>query len=162
MKVDLSVFEFRLRRKWLRRPIPAGLVGLLSLLGGARVQAAEGSPFLVRSAMVSAPSDAIAWMSGGVGETDRAEMRKSAAAYNVWVEFSDRSGYFLANIPFTVEGTGGRRSYTGVSEGPLLYLKLPPGDYRVSARIDGVWQRQRLQIDPIGRPLRISFVAKGR
>lgn len=162
MKIKPSVFGFRLRGVGLRQPIPAGLVGLLSLICGARLQAGEGSPPLIRSAVVSAPSESIGWMSGGVGEADRDEMRKSAAAYNVWVVFSDRSGHYLANVPFTVEGTGGRRSYTAVSEGPLLYLKLPPGDYRMSARINGVWQRQRLQVDTTGQPVRMSFVATGR
>ena len=109
----------------------------------------------------SAPQAEIPWMSGGIGDEARDEMRKAAASYNVQVIFSDRQGSYLADIPFKVSGRNDREILAGVSEGPLLYIKLPPASYRLSAQIDGVWQHRQIQAGPASRPVRATFVSKG-
>ena len=109
----------------------------------------------------SVPQDVIAWMSGGIGDEARQEMRQEAAIYNVHLVFSDRNGGYLAGIPFTVARLNGREIYSGVSEGPLLYLKLPPGAYQIAARFNGVWQSKRIQAGKAGGSAKLSFVDKG-
>jgi len=114
-----------------------------------------------KSNVTSVPQADIPWMSGGIGEEARDEMRKAASSYNVQIVFSNRQGSYLADIPFTVAGRDGRQIISGVSEGPLLYVKLPPAVYRISAQIDGAWQHRRIQAATTGRPLRMVFVSRG-
>jgi hypothetical protein len=77
----------------------------------------------------------IPWMSGGIGYSARDAMRKAAQQYNVHLVFSARNGGYLAAIPVTVTRHDGQQVYAGISAGPLLYLQLPPGSYRVSAAV---------------------------
>jgi hypothetical protein len=109
----------------------------------------------------SAPQAAIPWMSGGVGDEARDEMRKAATTYNVLIVFSNLQGSYLASVPFAVAGRDGREILSGVSEGPLLYIKLPPASYRISAKIDGIWQNKQVQTATTGRPVRAMFVGRG-
>ena len=104
-------------------------------------------------------------MSGGIGDEALADMRKVAAAYNVHVVFSEQRGNYLASIPFTVArlAAGNQQQiYSAVSDGPLLYLKLPPGSYQIAAQIDGVWQSQHVQAGTPGSSANVSFVAKAK
>ena len=52
--------------------------------------------------------------------------------------------------------------YAAVSDGPLLYIRLPPGRYRIGARLDGAWQARQIRIGAAARPVRIAFVTAGR
>lgn len=104
---------------------------------------------------------AISWRSGGVGDESRDEMRQAAGDYNVRVVFSDPRGSYLAAIPFAVIGPAGDEIVAGVSEGPLLYLRLPAATYRLVVHIDGVWQSRRIQPGPGRQPLRLTFVGRG-
>ncbi|HMW57350.1 MAG TPA: hypothetical protein PKA47_17315, partial [Accumulibacter sp.] len=63
--------------------------------------------------------------------------------------------------------TGKRKSnqqqnFSAVSDGPLLYLKLPPGSYQIAAQIDGIWQSQHVQAGAPGNSAEVSFVAKAK
>jgi hypothetical protein len=118
---------------------------------------------VARHNATSVPQDEIVWMSGGIGDEARAEMRKEAAVYSVHLMFSDRNGDYLAGIPFMVAHLNGREIYSGVSEGPLLYLKLPPGAYQIAARFNGVWQNKRIHTHAgkAGGSTKLLFVDKG-
>jgi hypothetical protein len=111
---------------------------------------------------ISAPQAELPWMSGGIGDEARDEMRKAAAAYSVHLVFSDQQGAYLAGIPFTVSKLNGRELYSGVSAGPLLYLKLPPGSYQIAAQFDGTWHNKRIQAGTSENPARVSFVGYGK
>lgn len=136
----------------VRRGKLAGPVcGLLFALAAAMAGAADVAP---------APAQRGAearWLSGGVGDEALDAMRQAAAAYNVHITFSTRDGAYLADIPFTVTRQGGDTVYFGVSEGPLLYLRLEPGSYRITAELDGVRQTRDVRIDQ--GVARLTFVS---
>ena len=111
---------------------------------------------------VSAPQAELSWMSGGIGDDARDEMRRTGDAYSVHVVFSDRQGAYLASVPFTVTKMNGRELYSGVSTGPLLYLKLPPGSFMIAAKFDGTWHKQRIQSGSSDNPARVSFFSYGK
>lgn len=106
----------------------------------------------------SSPQGAIPWLSGGIGDEARDEMRKVQGEYNVLIVFSRRQGSYMANIPFAVSAAKEREILSGISEGPLLYLRLPAGSYRVSAKIDGAWQSQNARAGTPASPVRLMFV----
>lgn len=164
MSNHLSTFDTQIRPQLSPRFIWIGLlnVGAALLCSPLFVAAADDA---ARANTTSAPQEEISWMSGGVGDEALDDMRKMAAAYNVQLVFSDRGSSYLAAIPFTVArlAPGNSQSiYSAVSDGPLLYLKLPPGSYQIAAEIDGVWQSQHVQAGAPGSPARLSFVSKGK
>jgi len=123
---------------------------------------AETAGQVARQDLTSAPQEQIPWISGGISDEGLDEMRKAAPAYNVHLMFSNRQGSYLANIPFTVSKPNGRELYSGVSEGPLLYLKLPPGTYQIAVQLGGVWQNKRIRAGTSGNPAKASFVGNGK
>ncbi len=138
--------------------------GLLALVVAAywAPLSAETIGEVAKQNVTSAPQEHIPWISGGVSDEARDEMRKSAAAYNVHLMFSNPQGAYLADIPFTVSTVNGRELFSGVSAGPLLYLKLSPGTYQVAAQLDGVWQNKRIRAGTSGYPAKASFVGNGK
>jgi hypothetical protein len=143
--------------KHLRYGLLAAVVGLHALPVWA-----EDVGNVAKQNTVSAPQAELAWMSGGIGDEARDEMRKAAAAYSVHMVFSDREGSYLAGIPFVVTRPNGKELYAGVSAGPLLYLKLPPGSYQISAQFDGVWHKKSIRAGTAADPARVSFVSIGK
>jgi hypothetical protein len=103
--------------------------------------------------------DKIAWMSGGIGSEARDEMRRAAGDYNVHLMFSGHQGHYLASIPYTVQHQG-MEIHSGVADGPLLYLKLPPGSYVISAELDGERQQKRITVVPGGRSSKAAFMTR--
>lgn len=139
----------------------AGGIGVLALFA-----ALQTTPSLAGEQDSSAPPQAISagaidiyWLSGGIGDESRAEVQQSAADYNVHLMFTNRQGEFLADIPVSIATRGGQMLYSGVSDGPLLYLKLPPGIYQIAAEIDGAWQKRTVHVAKSGRPSNLRFVA---
>lgn len=111
-----------------------------------------------RDAMVAAVSGGriptaavgVAVLSGGIGETDKERMRQAADDYNVHLVFSNPRGEYLADVPFSVIDPKGQTVVSGTSEGPLLYLRLPPGNYRVAAALGGSPVGKRIKVPPAG------------
>lgn len=134
--------------------------GLLALVVAAYCMPLWAEPVgeVAKQNVTSPPQEQIQWISGGVGDDARAEMRLAATAYSVHLMFSNRQGSYLADIPFTVSKPNGREIYSGVSAGPLLYLNLPPGTYRIAVQLDGVWQNRRIRAGTSGYPAKASFV----
>lgn len=143
-------------RRALARPLLAVVIALLCTPLPA-VEIDQNA----KANVISDPQAGVPWMSGGIGDEARDEMRKAATAYNVQIIFSNRQGSYLADIPFTVSGRNGKEILAGVSEGPLLYIKLPPAAYRISAQIDGAWQHRQIQAGATGRPVKTMFVSRG-
>ncbi len=138
--------------------------GLLAIVVAAYCMPLRAEPVgeVAKQNVTSAPQEQIQWISGGVGDDARAEMRLAATAYSVHLMFSNRQGSYLADIPFTVSKPNGREIYSGVSAGPLLYLNLPPGTYRIAVQLDGVWQNRRIRAGTSGNPAKASFVGNGK
>lgn len=143
------------------RKMQRGLLLMAIALPGLPAWAGEVGD-VAKQNTTSAPQAELSWMSGGIGDDARDEMRKAAAAYSVHLVFSNREGAYLAGIPFTVTMLNGHELYSGVSAGPLLYLKLPPGSYQIAAKFDGSWHNKRITAGTGENPARVSFVGNGK
>jgi hypothetical protein len=53
--------------------------------------------------------------------------------HNLKMVFALDSGNYLADVAVKVRDANGRTVIDGVSDGPWLYAKLPPGNYTASA-----------------------------
>jgi hypothetical protein len=151
-----------------RRPSPLSLPNVLLAIALALPCApllAAATADGVGTPTISASQSEVSWTSGGVSEEGREELRRVASRYNVHVMFSEQRGSYLAGIPFTVVRLASGKEQqivSAVSEGPLLYLKLAPGGYRIAAEVDGVWQKQHVRVGAGGSPARMSFVFRSK
>ncbi len=59
-------------------------------------------------------------------------------------------GKRLSGIPFFVRDKHGNTVVHAISDGSFLRIRLPPGEYRVSARLDGTTLQRDVEIDPSG------------
>jgi hypothetical protein len=78
--------------------------------------------------------EAIPHMSGGVGEEQRSAMQDQRKDFTLGLTFAVKgSGEYMADVSVRVEDAHGVAVFDMAAAGPLLYLKLPAGIYRVSA-----------------------------
>jgi hypothetical protein len=75
--------------------------------------------------------------SGGVTLESREAMMKAATGYNLRLAFVQADGSFLANVEVAIHDARGAPVWTGIAEGPLLFARVPPGGYAVTATAEG-------------------------
>jgi hypothetical protein len=114
------------------------LIAALAVAGV--VTAASASAQMIQSPSVTIETHragAIEYITGGVGEQERAAMRSIGNDYNLKVVTAAPSGNLLNVVDLTVADTSGTPILNAQTEGPLFYAKLPEGQYNVIAKVDG-------------------------
>lgn len=78
--------------------------------------------------------------SGGIGQEDQERMRLTQALYNLRIVFAEAgTGAYLADVEVTIAPIGPGPSYGPFREaGPLLYVVVKPGTYRIHATYGGL------------------------
>lgn len=103
---------------------------------------------------------AVTWMSGGIGKDQAEAMRAVVSRYNVRVTMAQArkpSAAFLALVPVKIIDAKGKVLVGLRSDGPYLFLKLPPGRYTVSAQFAGKTQKKAVRAKK-GGSTEIAFV----
>ena len=96
-------------------------------------------------------SGGIPYISGGIGADERQAMQTLASEYNLRLTFSQAgSGSLLADIKVGVIDSSGSKRLEVVSEGPLLFIRLPPGRYRLEAMHTGNRLEKNVTLPPKG------------
>ena len=107
-----------------------------------RPKAALLALLVVASASLHAAplGDGGAYACGGVGSDARRELAANAAGSNLSLEiFVAQGGEYLADVEVVLIPAGGKGEALRLrTEGPLCYLRVPPGRYRVEATFEGV------------------------
>ena len=89
----------------------------------------------------------IPYVTGGVGDDERAAMDGLSAHYNLKLEFARKDRALLGDVRVALTGPA---TVDVVSEGPVLMLRLPPGDYAVTAVAGGVAKTTTVGIGQTG------------
>jgi hypothetical protein len=80
----------------------------------------------------------IQFMSGGIGQTEEAAMRKAAKDFNLRLEFSERKdNEFVADADLRITDMQGRPVFVLLDADPMVNVNLPDGRYRVAASLHG-------------------------
>ncbi len=85
----------------------------------------------------------IAWVSGGIGESQAKAFENASTRYPLTLEFivkPDRKGAkaeFTAAVPVKVTDKHGKELLSATSQGPFMLLQLPHGRYSVIAERHG-------------------------
>jgi uncharacterized protein YfaP (DUF2135 family) len=78
------------------------------------------------------------YVTGGIGEDERAALESERHDYDLHVTNSDPSGAFMADTSITIRGKGQNGDVIQASgTGPLFYAQLPPGHYTIQANNGG-------------------------
>ena len=98
------------------------------------------------------------FVTGGVGMEERGQLLASKPDYNVRMTFATRgTGEYRSDVQVEISDTKGNVSVNARDAGPLMFVNLEPGRYRVTATAaDGQVQRRELQVQP-GRTKDLYF-----
>jgi len=77
--------------------------------------------------------DGITYTTGGYGLNERHALESTVKQYNLIVSNADKKGEFTGDIEFLVTNKGKHETLTVKDAGPLLYAKLPAGNYVIKA-----------------------------
>ena len=93
------------------------------------------------------------YITGGIGEDSAAALRALRGEYPVAITFGLRDGgrnQFTAGVTVAIDDAAGRHLLSVITEGPYLYVDLPPGDYLLKAAAPslGPAQQRRFQLRP--------------
>lgn len=87
------------------------------------------------------------YMNGGVGNDEERMMRRIAHEFPLHLTFSERKdGEFIANVPVVIFDAKGNPVFELPNAGPMLYVMLPEGKYKVSARFKGMTESQEVDL----------------
>lgn len=93
----------------------------------------------------------VAYVSGGIGEDERDEIRLRERDFNLKLLFSERDGSYLGDVDVLLQNAKGESILDLHSVGPFLLAKLPSGSYRIKVSANGQMQQGKLSIPAKGR-----------
>lgn len=100
---------------------------------------AQAQMALEREQYVSQTVSVTTYLNGGIGKDEAATMRRIAGGFPLRLAFSERQDdEFLADIPVFIADARGNPIFALPKAGPMLFVMLPDGRYRVSARFRGL------------------------
>ncbi len=97
------------------------------------------APALAEQSLIKLESQGdVNFVSGGVGGDERAALQAIRGDYNLNLLFSEKgTGEYLSEVNVVIKDAGGNTLLETRSEGPMLFARLKPGHYSISADWDG-------------------------
>jgi len=88
------------------------------------------------------------YLNGGVGEDSQAAMRKAAHEWPLHITFSEKSdNAFVADVGLKVLDHAGKTVLAIDNAGPITYVKVSPGEYRIVASHKGKTLTRSVRVD---------------
>ncbi|PWB34053.1 hypothetical protein DCO48_07045 [Pseudomonas sp. SDI] len=88
----------------------------------------------------------ISYLQGGIG-LDESTALQQTTGYNLHISLSSGpENQYLSGASLVLQSASGQALLSLEDVGPLVYVKLPAGSYRVVASYDGVQTEQRVSI----------------
>ncbi|MDH0301920.1 MULTISPECIES: carboxypeptidase regulatory-like domain-containing protein [unclassified Pseudomonas] len=89
----------------------------------------------------------IRYLQGGIGQ-DEANALRRTPGYNLHITLSTGpEGKFQRGASLVIESAQGNQLLALQDVGPLIYVQLPPGHYRVAGSADGQTVQQQVTVD---------------
>jgi hypothetical protein len=96
-------------------------------------------------------ANGVPYVTGGIGMEERQAMQELSPQYNVKLTFADKgTGDYRSGVAVEVRDMHGNVRLQTNEAGPLLYARLPPGRYRVTANADGQQQERTISVGSHG------------
>lgn len=98
----------------------------------------------------------ISYLQGGIG-LDESTALQQASGYSLHITLSiGPENKYLAGVELAVQSSAGQPLLSLHDVGPLVFVKLAPGHYRVVASFEGEQQQQGVQVDA-GAPTKVNL-----
>ena len=124
----------------IRTPLTAALVGASLFITLPLAAGAQDS-------IVVETITATTYLNGGIGKPEADAMRRMAKEFPLRLTFSERKdGEFIADVPVVITDARGNPVFELPKAGPLLYVMLPNGKYKVSARFKGLTESREVTL----------------
>jgi len=124
----------------------SAVVTLLALMSwNSAVHAQQEPPPAVRE------HQGVRYLTGGIGEEERAAILAFAADFNLKLLFAEKGGAYLADVTVIVTGADARKVLELDAGGPLVLARLPAGDYRIAATAGGREQVRKASVPATGQ-----------
>lgn len=122
-------------------------------------------PLIFVAAMLAASAAAddrlAAYISGGIGEDERASLEAARDYFNLRLAFAARgSGEYLAAVRVRIADEKGVELLEADCDGPLFYAKLAPGTYSVTAAYGDEAQTRTVRIGEKGAVEHVLYWAE--
>lgn len=138
-----------------KRTIVATVIAIAALSWGTAASAQAQTPWPPASEVIPAPAvreyQGIRYLTGGVSEEERADILAQTRDFNLKVTLAEKSGDYLSDVGLVVTAGNGRKVLETTTDGPMLFAKLPPGQYRVTATANGREQTQTASVSASGQ-----------
>lgn len=90
---------------------------------------------------------ATTYFNGGVGKDEEAAMHRVAKVFPLRIIFSERkNGEFVTDVPVVISDARGNPVLELPRAGPMLFVMLPNGKYKVSSRFEGLTESQEVTL----------------
>lgn len=90
---------------------------------------------------------ATTYLNGGIGKDEADAMRRIAKEFPLRLTFSVyKDGEFIVDVPVVIADARGNPVFELSKAGPMLYVMLPNGKYKVSARFKGLTESQEVTL----------------
>lgn len=100
------------------------------------------------SIQVKTTDQGIRYTSGGVGESEREELRSIADRFNLRIMSAMQGGgEYLADLRVQISDANGNVVLSDTTKGPYFLAQIPPGTYTVSVSGRDQTQQQTIKID---------------
>ncbi len=113
----------------------AGALAALSVSAMAQTPTTPSKPGELSAAGDTAVQhqNGIAYVTGGVGQASQAHTKALGSEMSLALVFATADGNYIAGADVKIDDAGGRKVLSLDSAGPLLFVQLQPGSYKVSA-----------------------------
>ena len=81
--------------------------------------------------LIPAQQNGISFIGGGIGVVERKALEQWARGYSLRIEMATKSGAYLGDMRVRVFNAAGVLVLDAPSDGPLLYVMLPEGHYKL-------------------------------
>jgi hypothetical protein len=100
----------------------------------------------------------VAYLNGGVGQDEQNAMKAFKADYNLQLTFATKqSGAFRSDVQLDIADAKGASVLSVANTGPLFYVKLPAGTYRISAAAEGKTFKRTVKLGTAPRELTLHW-----
>ena len=97
----------------------------------------KGSPMCDYRLYQQGTIKSVPYVTGGVGQDERAWLHSMETGYNLKLVFALRSKEFLASPMVTIADNNGKEVLHTMADGPWFLAKLPAGEYKVTVSRPG-------------------------
>ncbi|MGS1011209.1 carboxypeptidase-like regulatory domain-containing protein [Achromobacter anxifer] len=95
----------------------------------------------------------VQYVSGGIGLDESEAMKAAAKDYPLALTFAaqrDGKADYVANVAVTISDAHGKSVLQTTAEGPYMLVKLPAGNYKISATYNGQAQQREVSVQNTG------------